>query len=429
MDVVGQILDSGEPPVGQDTPALVARGPAHDRVVGIELFHPAVIDIDVLPAVVDQSAGDHRLCRLADLLLVDGTAPAVPTVPAHRRSQRDRVSHDQTQRTTGLPQVVAGDQRDLVFTPAVETPGDSACLGADGEPVGQALCVEPHGSLSRRRDGIEHGRPRSDAEHLGAVDPWFGARFGCQDDRLFPGGVHRLRPLADDREGRVCPVGVVVVDSIVAPTDEQDELIDAGHVDVHFAGGLSGAQDAALVDLFAVGQDTKLHRPELPGFVVQTHPCGKARAAARQIDVQGAVGVGAQTPIEGFAIDAEGVAVHGFVLLRRPPALLGLTDVQVGKPDLPAPGGGFGGSRPSAGNEAQAQQDGYIAELHGGSFQNHASDEDPQNTGGPGGHQAFFASGCHAPAGWAARMFPDGGFSRVVVIRPLRNADEPVVQR
>ena len=55
---------------------------------------PGVVDVHVGPAVAVESVAHDRLGRGEGFLLVDLSAPAVPTVPAHRRCQRDGVADD-----------------------------------------------------------------------------------------------------------------------------------------------------------------------------------------------------------------------------------------------------------------------------------------------------------------------------------------------
>ena len=45
---------------------------------------PAVVDINIGPAVLAQSGRDHRLRILENLILVDGYRIAIPATPTHR---------------------------------------------------------------------------------------------------------------------------------------------------------------------------------------------------------------------------------------------------------------------------------------------------------------------------------------------------------
>ena len=63
--------------VGDDVAVFVAR----------EL--PAVVDVEVLISGIFHAGGDHGVGHSADHLFIDVAAEFVPTVPAHRRRERE----------------------------------------------------------------------------------------------------------------------------------------------------------------------------------------------------------------------------------------------------------------------------------------------------------------------------------------------------
>ncbi len=128
----------------------------------------------------------------------------------------------------------------------------------------------------------------------------------------------------------------MVVVHVLAGADGQHEHLGAGDIDVHLPGRVAALEQATVVNLFAVGQDTELDTAASACLVIDADEGSEAGAAAAELDIEDAVGVGAQAAFERFAADLQRVAVHGLVLVGIAPALPGLTDVEVGKPDFPA---------------------------------------------------------------------------------------------
>ncbi len=106
---------------------------------------PAVVDIDVRPAVIIESLGHERLRRLEHFLLADGIAPAIPTVPAHRRRERDFVADDDAKIAVGFSGGVGGVDRDVIFRRRLDRAGDLSGRGVKRQPGGQAIAEKVMG--------------------------------------------------------------------------------------------------------------------------------------------------------------------------------------------------------------------------------------------------------------------------------------------
>ena len=67
---------------------------------------PAIININVLPAMVNQPFFHHSPRRTKHLLLTNCISPAVPAVPPHRWGQSYFISNNNTERTFSLTQII-----------------------------------------------------------------------------------------------------------------------------------------------------------------------------------------------------------------------------------------------------------------------------------------------------------------------------------
>ena len=101
VDVAGQRLHVGELFVGQDIPVGVAAG------------FPRVVDIDVDVARVAHAAGGDGVGHFAHALVVHPAGEFVPTVPAHRRGERQPIGRQRLHRRQRLMrgQQVGGNRR------------------------------------------------------------------------------------------------------------------------------------------------------------------------------------------------------------------------------------------------------------------------------------------------------------------------------
>ena len=153
-----------------------------DRVVFAAAFAlPSVVDVDVGPAVVGESAFDHRARRREHLLLRDVARPAVPAVPAHRRSERDFVAHDDLQVALAAARRICGFQVHGIFARSGYASRDPSGFGVEFQPFGKPLGRESHRTDARRGDRVEEFRTRADAEDAGAVDARGVGGFRGQD--------------------------------------------------------------------------------------------------------------------------------------------------------------------------------------------------------------------------------------------------------
>src|SRR4029077_16720421 len=89
---------------------------------------PAIVDVDVSPAVVDEAAGNHRICGSADILSGDVATEAVPTIPTHGRRQCDGVAANDLPSPLRDTSRVAGAQRDGISPFFHDCAGDAARL-------------------------------------------------------------------------------------------------------------------------------------------------------------------------------------------------------------------------------------------------------------------------------------------------------------
>ena len=154
-----ELLHVGELVVGLDG-VVAAAAPAL----------PAVVDVDVRPAVVHEPRLDHRTSRGEDLLLRDVARPAVPRVPAHGRREGDPLADDDAKFAGGFPECVACGEFDEVGARLLDAARDEAGRGIEGEAFGQTFGGECHGSVSGCRYGEEKLRAGTGPEDLRPVD-------------------------------------------------------------------------------------------------------------------------------------------------------------------------------------------------------------------------------------------------------------------
>ncbi len=169
----GEPLEVGEFRVGLDGVVIAAA-----RAL------PAVVDVDVGPAVLVELLVDEGVRGAQDLVLADGAAPAVPAIPAHRRGERDLVADDDAERLLVLAGGVGGMERDLVLARRGDGAGDAAGRGIELQTGGQAVRGEGYRPVAGRGDGIEKGLAGAFAVDLRAGDLRRGTRRGGEDSEL-----------------------------------------------------------------------------------------------------------------------------------------------------------------------------------------------------------------------------------------------------
>ena len=87
---------------------------------------PAVVDVDVTVAVVDQPLLHDRLGRRPHALFAHERTKPSPRVAPHGRRQRERVADDQLQLAFGFSRRVLGTQLDLVCATLSDVPSDQS---------------------------------------------------------------------------------------------------------------------------------------------------------------------------------------------------------------------------------------------------------------------------------------------------------------
>ena len=180
MNLIAQRLHVGEAFVGLE-----------GKIFAGAFSLPGVVNVDVGPAVVDEAGIDQGPRRAQDLLLVHRPGPAIPTVPTHRRRERDFFARDNPEILFIRALRVFGAQDHFVFAPLGERAGDASRDGVNGKPAGEFLDAEGHGPVAGGRDGIKERRIRADAEDVRAVDARRGGRRRCPDKRRVIRGMNR----------------------------------------------------------------------------------------------------------------------------------------------------------------------------------------------------------------------------------------------
>ncbi len=134
------------------------------------MHFPEIVNVDVLPAVVDQAAFDHRIGRSLDFLRRDGAGKTVPTIPAQSRGQCDLRAADDLELALARAKGVARAQGHEVSAFFLDTTGDASTIRIQLQSLGQPFGAETHGSVAGGCDGIEKWRAGAHAEDLRAVD-------------------------------------------------------------------------------------------------------------------------------------------------------------------------------------------------------------------------------------------------------------------
>jgi len=142
---------------------------------------PAVVDVDVGPAVVAQAFFGHGARGAEDELLAHGVAPAVPAAPAHRGRERDAVADDDAELLRRFTEGVFRAQRHGVLAGGGQAAGDAAGGGVERESRRESVDCEGHRTLAGGRDRVEEWRAGAHAEDAGTVDARRGGGGGRED--------------------------------------------------------------------------------------------------------------------------------------------------------------------------------------------------------------------------------------------------------
>ena len=293
--------------------------------------------------MIDEPALDHGIGSAFHAVGGYGMGKAVPTVPTHLRGERDLVATDDAEFFRILTLGIFGAEGDVVFALGLQTAGDLAGLAVQLQAGGQTLGGKLHRPFAGSGTGVQKRRTGTDAKDIRTIDARCGGFRRGQNVRSHGGGG-----FGGNRHGGgtggfklgVGPVGMVEIDAVAAVGHFQHEGFHPGQIHGDLLRGVALVQDTALPECFAVAFDDEFHAAQaIAHFVIHAHGRGKTGAAAGQIELQMAVGVGAETMVERFAADGQFVAVHRDIFVRFAIPLRGEADVQTVQPD------GVGGCR------------------------------------------------------------------------------------
>ena len=162
---------------------------------------PAVIEIDIAPAVLVKPQVYEGLGHRLRVFLADSVPEAVPAAPAHWRSEQELVlSYLQAQRLAVAAQTVGRRQGDIVAACLPGPAADDACLRVEFQPLGQALGGEGHRTLAACRDLEEKIDVWALSVHARAVYAWRGGSLRRKYIFRIVGGLSH----AGDRNGDKC---------------------------------------------------------------------------------------------------------------------------------------------------------------------------------------------------------------------------------
>ena len=141
-----------------------------DIALRIARAFPAVIHVDVSPAVIDEAGGDHGIGCAADFSFVDIAVEEVPTIPAEGRGEADGGAADDLE-NGGVPAGgVGGGEGDAGLAGLGDGAGDVAGGGVEGEAIRQALGGDGDGALAGDGEMIEEWVAGALAVNAGAID-------------------------------------------------------------------------------------------------------------------------------------------------------------------------------------------------------------------------------------------------------------------
>ena len=118
-------------------------------------------------------------------------------------------------------------------------------------------------------------------------------------------------------------------DSIAGGTDQQNQGLAAGQIDVDRFGRVAGLHHAALEQRLAIGDHAKLdasrftHLAAIDAYLGREPP-----RSATQVNVENAYGVRPNTVLEGLSANRKWFARHGPVDFRFTPALLHFVQIE-----------------------------------------------------------------------------------------------------
>ncbi len=181
VNVCGQGRHILEAVVGTNDSLRVARRTAQFRFRCARLHRPAVVDIHVLIAEVGHAGRNHHIGRLPHLLAGRVSVIGVPGVPAHGRSERQRLAHHDAEEPHRLSFRISRQQRDGIDAGLVRcNAGDDAGAGIEAERRRQTLGGKMNGTHAGAGNAVKKQVARPRAVNRGAVDFGCGGRFGSE---------------------------------------------------------------------------------------------------------------------------------------------------------------------------------------------------------------------------------------------------------
>ena len=296
VDVVAQCLEVGEFVVGQYLS------------VGATLWRfPAVVDVDVLPAVRVE-LGVHQLSGVSHLLIVNRECPAVPTVPAHSRCEGYVFAYLDGHFLLCAALAVAGSECHLVVAGLCRLAGDVAGGMVDGHTSRQSGGVEGHRTVARGHNRPQKRVAGTCTKHQRVVDDGrcgsgrgkyvFLFGYGCCPHGY---GFH----LSAGFYLHVEPVGMVVHDAVATLFDEQQHFVDTLQADVERLDGVAFFHHTALPNHLAVGENLELEFSCEKVFVVGTSESRDGHSVAIKLVEYTADGVNAKSAVVDHVVDGQ----------------------------------------------------------------------------------------------------------------------------
>ena len=250
----------------------------------------------------------------------------------------------------------------------LERTGDDAGLRIEREALRQMLGGEAERFFARRRNEKLKWPAGRAADDSRTVDGRFGRLVMDDGGRGHVGHLGRrrgLRPLRGTRHQHqhgAGPIGVVVVDAVVAVADQQRQVFGAVQIGLQPLGRVARLHPPALGHFLAVNPDFERHGSFLHRFVIDADHGDKLLGRAMQVDVHFADGVRADAVVELLAVDLQRIIVDRSARVRLAPSLFDLREVEAFQPDGSLRGlvagecGLIEIGRPGGGEETSKQQ-------------------------------------------------------------------------
>ena len=252
VDVVGERLHVGEVLVGQDVLPL-ARA-ADLGIAGVRRDHPAVVDVDVLVAVIGHARWrpSRRPPRASSLSVIAGRRRCTNRSSPSAASG-ELITHDDLLNSrVALPRAFLADTT-TEYVPFFATEPDMRPVVASRlNPAGRLAAANLIGRSPVAAMVKRTGCPGRTPKTLAPLMRGFGDGFGVQDHRLFPRPIDRDGLCAQTDQTSVRPVRVVKVDAVVCTDDGQQQELDPGQRHIHCPRSVASLHQPALIERFAI---------------------------------------------------------------------------------------------------------------------------------------------------------------------------------